>query len=916
MLHITPERCVMMMPMPRNPQVTHFADSRVLKHIAVAKVTEQTSDREVLPDTVVPTHYDLFLEPNVPAATFAGEMQIKVDVKKATTQIVMNAVDLVVQRAQVIGVFDHRHAPLLPVAADDVTYDKELGRVTLHFSKVLQPGKAEVFLRFSGIMNEKMDGFYRSEYTMSNGEKRWMASTQFEAAYARQAFPCWDEPNRKATFRVTIVTDEKVAISNTTLLKKTPEPGGKHRFEFAQTPKMSTYLVAYVVGDMEYVEKRAVNGVLVRGWTTPGKKEQAAFVVETSCRVLVECEKYFEKKYPLSELHLVAIPNFRFGAMENWGCVTFRETLMLLDPKNSSMSTKQAIASVDAHELAHQWFGNLVTPNWWDDLALNEGFATWLADKLVKKLFPEWGIDSDFVVDDVLRGLHIDGLENSHSIAVPVRRVKDVDEVFDALSYSKAGSCIRMIEAFMGEEVFRKALVQYMQKFEYGNAVADDLWKIMETVSGRSIRAIMHGWWKQVGHPLVTATVFERGGKRVLSLQQRRFFYSSRAKDAKSLWQIPLVIRTPRGQTSILLTKQQQEFTIVSTSGEVGDDWVCVNGGANSFCRVAYRGTAFDAMIAAVKEARLDESERILFQDDVFALTYSSDYTLSMFLSAAQAHDRDLSSSVWQGLVTNLGAAKMMLSESSVALDRYTKIVREKVLTDMPGIVGWEPKKDEPAAEAILRATVLFAAGSFGNAAVLSEALKRFEKRIQDPVNEIDPNLRNVVYGLAAQQGNAGHFQSFFALYHNTTLQEERVRLLRAMARFRDPKLLAELLVFALSKDVAVQELPWVIVAVSQNPHGRTLAWRFMKGEWDRLVSMMGIGLLGRALSGVIESQLTDTDARDIALFLKSKKIEGLDRTIAQSLERLQLNIQWISKNVSAFERDLFALEQKIIVRM
>ena len=427
-------------------------------------------ERVLLPADVCPTRYDITLKPDLERFTFDGSETIDIEVKSATRRIVLHAAELelhsvVLERDGVSREPEH------------IETNEEEDTVAFVFSEELEPGAARLAIEFTGQLNDKMHGFYRSVYRL-DGEERIMAVTQFEATDARRAFPCWDEPAQKAVFAVTLVVPlDRVAVSNMPPSAVETGDGGFKTVRFAETPVMSTYLLAFIVGEFDYVETQTKEGVTVRVYTPVGRREQGRFALDVAARTLSFFHEYFDIAYPLPKMDLLAIPDFAAGAMENWGAVTYRETAILVDPEESSAGTRQRVAIVVAHELAHQWFGNLVTMEWWTHLWLNEGFASWIEFLAVDHLFPEWDMWTQFVYTDFGRALSLDGLKSSHPIEVEVRDPKQISEIFDGISYSKGASVIRMLRAYIGAEPFRRGLQRYLGRHQYANATTEDLWQ-------------------------------------------------------------------------------------------------------------------------------------------------------------------------------------------------------------------------------------------------------------------------------------------------------------------------------------------------------------------------------------------------------------------------------------------------------
>jgi len=470
--------------------------------------------RNLLPTDVVPLHYDLSLVPDLKNYTFDGTVVINVKVKKeGLKQFTVHSNDIKISSV----VFGESNKGTCAFNEKDTT-------VTFTFDSALPAGDGKVTIVYQGQLNDKMAGFYRSKYVL-NGEERVAATTQFEPTDARRAFPCWDEPEHKATFSVTLTVDKKlVALSNMPIVSETAKDE-KKVVKFDNTPIMSTYLLAFFVGETECVEGKTREGVTVRVYTPVGKTEQGKFALDVGTKTLSYFTEYFGIPYPLPKLDMIAIADFSAGAMENWGLVTYRETALLIDEKNSTLSGKQRVAYVVAHELAHQWFGNLVTMEWWNNLWLNEGFATWVGNLAVDHLFPSWNIWTGFVTEYFARALSLDGLEHSHPVEVDVANSGQINEIFDAISYCKGASVIRMIAEFLGEADFKKGLHAYLSKHSYKNTVTEDLWTALGTASGKPVALNMNCWTKHIGYPYIKVS---RTTDNQLNITQHRFVASGK----------------------------------------------------------------------------------------------------------------------------------------------------------------------------------------------------------------------------------------------------------------------------------------------------------------------------------------------------------------------------------------------------
>ncbi|MFH1328261.1 MAG: M1 family metallopeptidase, partial [Candidatus Bathyarchaeota archaeon] len=473
--------------------------------------------------SVWPSHYEIAFEPDLKTFTFHGKETVQLNIKKLTSGVALNAADI-----KIIDCYLVHKGETINVSIDLNGKKEEL---QVKFSKKVK-GNATLFIDFEGNLNDNLAGFYRSKYRDPTGTTKYLATTQFEAADARRAFPCWDSPEYKATFTISLILDSKLtAISNMPELEIRNISKNKKIIKFDRTPPMSTYLVYVGVGEFEFLENK-LNDVKLRVATTFGKKNQCNLAMGYLKKFLDFYQHYFQISYPLPKLDLIALPDFAAGAMENWGAITFREAALLYDSKTSSIATKQRIAEIISHELAHQWFGNLVTMKWWNDLWLNESFATFIANKSIEYFYPTWDIWSQFLNSTTLPALELDALKTSHPIEVDVRTPSQIREIFDAISYNKGGSILKMLEVYLGEEIFRQGLKAYLLNNRYGNATTENLWSTLEKVSRKPIKKIMDTWINQTGYPLVDVNV----KNSELILKQRKFLLERRVKNDKSIW--------------------------------------------------------------------------------------------------------------------------------------------------------------------------------------------------------------------------------------------------------------------------------------------------------------------------------------------------------------------------------------------
>ena len=850
-----------------------------------------SADAVVLPANVKPSKYSMTLRPDLETFAFVGEQTVDIDIAVPTARIKLNAAEL-----EITDVVLRHNGSSIPVHSLSLNEDTET--VTLDFGQTLAQGPAQLYMKFTGILNDRLVGFYRSEYQDTEGQTKHLATTQFEATDARRAFPCWDEPAQKAVFDVTLVFNDTLqAVSNTPIVEESiPAPGMKS-VRFAETPIMSTYLLAFVVGDLVSVEAPAAGGTKVGVWTTRGKENQAGFALDTSVKLLGYFNEYFGIPYPLPKLDHIAIPDFAAGAMENWGCVTYRETALLVDPENSSAGTRQRVAEVVAHEMAHMWFGDLVTMEWWDDLWLNESFASWMGTKAVDWLFPDWEMWTQFVNMDTNRALSLDGLKNSHPIEQEVKNPAEVSQLFDAISYSKGGSVLRMLENFLTPDVFQKGLYRYLKANEYGNARTQDLWSALEEESGMPVTSIMDSWVKQTGYPVLQIEADRRPDGVMVSLSQERFVYDHLLGEEEpnpEVWQVPVSVSAP-GATSASTVMDNKEAVITVPVPNPSEDWYKVNAGQTGFFRVNYTSEDWQRLAPAVSGRELPATDRLGIQNDAYALSRAGLLPVTQFLELAGSYSGETDASVWSDLASNLRDIEQLISGEPVH-PAYQRFGRE-LFGPAARRAGWTPRPQDGHLDSLLRSTTLGQAGSYGDEDTLAQASDLFRQYLENS-DAVHPDLRGIVFSLAAQAGDRTTYNHLWDLETRASLQEEKIRLLLAMSRFQDVALLNETLESSLTSRVRSQDTITVVASVAANPKGRETAWEFVKSNWaefDRRYGGGGFGLM--RLVSIVNSFTTEGQMADVENFFTENPAPAAERTIRQALERMRLNIRWLEQN-------------------
>ena len=828
---------------------------------------------------VIPINYEIMFEPLFHNFKFNGEEIITLNLPKPTNSIKLDAAELSIKESHII-----QGGKIIPTKSSLNEKDEKLN---IKLAKKIK-GKAKLSIKFTGTLNDRLLGFYKSQYKDKKGKTKYLATTQFEAADARRAFPCWDEPAVKATFDVSLLVDKHMdAISNMPVISK-KKSGAKILYKFGRTPIMSTYLLYLGVGEFEYLHGKLRN-IKIRIVTTKGNKNKGKLSLDFTKKFLGEYEKYFGIKYPLPKLDMIAIPDFAAGAMENWGAITFREAILLYDPKTSSTRTKQYIAEVISHEIAHQWFGNLVTMKWWNDLWLNESFATFMATKIVDKFYPEWNLWDQFLDDAMLEAMSLDALKNSHPINVNVNHPAQIREIFDAISYDKGGNVLRMLENYVGIENFRKGLKHYLTLYKYSNAEGRDLWNSIGKVARKPVDAMMKTWIDQVGYPVVDV---KRNNSK-LSLTQRRFL-SDGSRASKNRWAIPIHIEEGNHQNSILLKSRSSTVSLKNK-----DSNFIINPGRYGFYRVQYDDHSLANLSLLIDEKILNHVDRWGLQNDLFSECVSGTKQLQEYLDFTTSyHDED-------DYITLLNLAQNLYSIYKLTTkERFTDEIRTYAAQFLGSIfdrLGWDSRKNEKHTDSLLRSFVITTLGKLGDEEILAEARKRFNKFLKNK-NSLNADLQQPVFILMAWQGDKKTYNKLLSLYRKSTLQEEKIRFLVAMCNFKQKNLLLKTLNLALTSEVRSQNIRVPIMGVSANIHGSTVLWPWLKSHWKKLVRKFGVGNpLANRIVASVGSVIDDRQEKDVRNFFKRNPLPGTERVIEQTLERVRIRSNFLRRIKAEF---------------
>ncbi len=789
-----------------------------------------TLQAQRLPTNVTPQHYTLELAPDLKTASFTGKERIEVTLAQPASSITLNAAQITFQSVTIAADGKTQTAK--------VSEDKANQQVTFQVADPIPAGEAAIDIQYTGILNGQLRGFY-----LSKTPKRNYAVTQFEPTDARRAFPSFDEPAMKAKFSTTLIVDKgDMAISNTNVISDQPGPGAdKHTVRFATTPKMSTYLVAFLVGDFQCVSGSS-DGVPIRACATPDKVGMASYALTGAEFFLHYYDTYFGIKYPMPKLDMVAIPDFEAGAMENFGAITYRETALLVDAKTASIGAKKLVAVDVAHEMAHQWFGDMVTMQWWNNLWLNEGFATWMESKAVEAWKPEWHLQQDVALatDGVL---NYDAGKVTRAIRAKAETPAEINEMFDGITYQKGGAVLDMTENYEGKEVFRQGVHKYLSAHMYGNATAQDFWNAQTAVSGKPIDKVMDSFIAQPGVPLLKFSAPQNGST---ATSQQRFYLSPEITAQQSqVWTVPVCFKSGSGSSATakcaLLSSAQQSLAVPSA------EIFYANANDKGYYRTEYAPADYSKILSAV-ETGLTPAERIGFAGNEWALMRSGRGNVGDYMDLVSALRNDPNGGV--------------IGELSGAIDAVD--ARIATPADRKLLAAWVRRQFRPAYDRVatitptdsaekreLRATLFGMLGEIGHdPQIIAEARQMTDKYLADPAS-VEPTLVRPAIFISTANGDSQLFDRLQQVSQTSNNPEAKTTALFALATFHNPELLRRALDYATSGKVRNQDSVFLFVVAMRDRDTRPIAWDYMQKNWDKvhaqLTTMMGGYLVGSA---------------------------------------------------------------------
>jgi aminopeptidase N len=836
-----------------------------------------------------PEHYELYLEPNREKSTFHGSVIIRGQkIGRPSQRLTLHQKDLKIVKASLIK---HTKSGNEPIAIDRINTHKSFDELRLHTKDQLYPGRYTIEIHFAGKLTEPMHGIYPCNFRL-DGQKKQLIATQFESHHAREAFPCIDEPEAKAKFDLTITTPAGETVIANTPVKSQQKTAGNLITKFETTPIMSTYLLAFAYGELGYKAGVTNKDVEVKVYATPDKVNLTDFALDTAIRCLEFFEDYYGVPYPLPKLDLIGLPDFSAGAMENWGLVTFRESVLYVDPKNSSIETKQAVAMVICHELAHQWFGNLVTMKWWNDLWLNESFANLMEYRAVDALFPDWEIWNEFVRREVGSALARDALPNVQPVQVEVNHPDELGALFDpSIVYAKGGSLLNMVRHLVGEESFRNGLKSYFKQFAYQNTVAGDLWRHIGQAAGINLSAIMENWLTKPGYPVLE--VDQAPSESDFSVTQTRLIVSDKPNLNKTIWQVPLAASQPTNPT--VLDKKRADFNIKNKN----DYPLVLNHDGHSYFVSQYLDNAhFENILSAVSKGLLSPIDRLVLIQNYLLLERAGRVSTLQNLQILPAYSSERDESVWSMMAGIVGNARTLIDKDQVLEAKVNGFLRP-IVAPLVKELGWTGNKSEPAQTQKLRALILSLAAVAEEPTVIKAGLNKF-KGFQKPA-DLAPDIRSVVYFIAIRYGTEANFKKLLKLHRELTNADEIDELAAELTSTRKPDQIKSLLKALKSEAVRPQDIPHWIAWLMRNRYSTDLTWEWLQQNWSWLESKFASDKSYDYFPRYVAMSFSYPDQlKQFKAFFEPKSNIALDRAIKLGIEEIEARVAWRQRNEQA----------------
>ena len=826
-----------------------------------------------LPRHVVPTHYDIRLEPDLDTVRFDGSVGIDIDVAVSTDTIVLNTADIDIKSATLLS-------PSGSIAVAEMSYDEEYERVTLVLDATAAPGSYRLEIEHSGIINDQLRGLYKSVYRDAEGNEHIIAASQLQSTDARRVFPCWDEPDFKATFQTTLViASDLEAYTNTAELKRKSLDDDRTEIGFARTMKMSPYLLAFMVGPFETTEPVEVRGTPIRIIVPKGNVHLTDVALENAIFCFEYLSDYYGIPYPGDKLDHIAIPDFAAGAMENVGLITYRDAYLIVDREKASQTELQNSLDVVGHEVAHQWFGNLVTMAWWEGAWLNEAFASFMEMKATEAMRPEWKRWLSFANAEVPWAMSTDQLATTRPIEFEVNAPSEVDQMFDSITYGKGNAVLHMIEQFIGEEQFRQGVGSYLRKHQYANTVTTDLWEGLDGASDWPVGEIMDTWVYQRGFPQIDVKKITGG----VELAQRRFFAIPDESDS-TIWKVPVQLRgSANGEEFQLKVLAEDDETVVPIEGEI--DWIVANSGGFGFYRTSYSEDLFDELLENIGE--LGDIERHSLVGDTLSFVRNGQVASSHFLDLVEEFSSETEQAIWSVITGGLGLIEHHTLDEE-ARPGFQEFVRSLVAPALERL-GWEVSDSDSDLDRKLRGGLI---ASLGNLAEDADTIRWAQGMVSQLLDgeALDPELATSALAVYAHHGGSDEYETLWNTYRSAATPLDQVRYLRSVAGVWDEEQALSTLDKIIKGDIRTQDGFWVFGRLLTGKSGPAV-WASARTRWDEVLDVMPGMTRTRVVEGI--SALSQPEvAADLKAFFAEHPIPEATRAVAQNLEKLDINVR------------------------
>jgi puromycin-sensitive aminopeptidase len=865
-----------------------------------ARIDNMTKNVKRLSAFFKPNNYKVEIRPDKNSMTFRGTVQITGKYTHRPSQrIVFHQNGLKIIKAKILK---NEKKEQRPIPVKRINHHRKYDEVRLHASDTIFPGSYTIRLEFQGEITQNMNGMYPCKFE-HEGITKQLIATQFESHHAREVFPCIDEPEAKATFDLTLHSPLHETVLSNTPIKNQTTVDNTHITTFETTPLMPTYLLAFAFGELAYKEAHTKDGVLVRTYATPENIDFTDFALDVAVKCLEFYNDYFAIPYPLKKCDMIALPDFASGAMENWGLITYREQAMFVDHSNTTLAAKQYVAMVVAHELAHQWFGNLVTMRWWTDLWLNEGFASWIEYMAVDHIFPEWEMWTQFNVDEQQQALKLDALEHTHPIEVTVNHPEEIRTIFDAISYSKGASIIHMLHDYLGTESFRDGLRHYLSRHKYANTDTVDLWTALEEISDKPVREFMHAWTTQSGFPLLHAEVTHNS----VSVKQERFFSNPRHRTTDpSTW--PVALLSNHSAVPEILTENAVSIELHDTSS------FKLNMGQSGFYRVTYNSSHLKRLGELIREGKLSVVDRVGILSDLFESAKSGHANTIDTLHFLQNFSNEDNYAVWDIISSVVGTIRTVMDDEDLRED-MKPYIRELVSPQLKRL-GWDKRPQDTHFDKLLRPIILGMSASADETWVLSKCQSLFKTIVHiDDVSEhlrsnnagkqlkrgidIDPDLRGTVFGTVARLGAEDEFSKMLHLHNTSTLSEERNTLAAAMTGFQQKILIKRALSLITTDNVRKQDVSYWVAYSFLNRHARSDTWIWLKEHWEWLEKHFSADLsFYRMPLYAARVHSNEQFIKEYREFFEPKMSPALERSFNQGIEMIEWHAAWKQRSL------------------